>query len=420
MVRGGLVAAFMMLLPVWAQADAIDSVRLHTQQDPLADAVRLWAQTVVASGATPSLAVAVVRPGQPDLLIGMGETLAGGGQAVDERTVFRLASVSKGFASTLCVMLADAGFVSLDQKVIDLVPGVQLADPLAPSELTIARLLSHQTGLPRHTLDMKLEANAHLADLIAALPTVQPTCRVGECYAYQNVLFNVAADVAFSSVGSFFALELRRRLLLPLDMPDTSVGREELLAAPGWARPHVHTPRGWVAVEPKPTYYQLPAAAGVNASIRDVGRWMRAQMGARPDVLPKHVIAAVQAPQVETPGETMGPRWRQERVNAASYALGWRIFDYAGERLVFHAGAVQGYRAMVGMFPEHGFGVAVLWNSSSGVPAGLFPRTVDGYLGLEGPDWLDLDKLQIAAERAARLKGKATATAKPGKGARRS
>lgn len=78
------------------------------------------------------------------------------------------------------------------------------------------------------------------------------------------------------------------------------------------------------------------------------------------------------------------------------------MFDYAGSRLVFHAGAVQGYRAMVGLLPEQGFGVAVLWNSNSGVPAGLLPRILDRKLLIDGPDWLDLNRLQIAAQKAAR------------------
>jgi beta-lactamase class C len=61
---------------------------------------------------------------------------------------------------------------------------------------------------------------------------------------------------------------------------------------------------------------------------------------------------------------------------------------------VFHAGAVQGYRAMVGFLPEHGFGIAMLWNCESGVPGGLLPTTLDRYLGLPRHDWLELHRLR--------------------------
>lgn len=400
-VRAGLTLLCMGYLGSTSAA-SVEPVAPALATDTLVADVQTWVDVVAASGASPALAVAIVRSSQPDVLITAGETYTGSGQAVDTHTVFRMASVSKGFAATLCGLLADAGFLSLNQSVVDLVPGLQLADPNAPAALTLEKLLSHQTGLPHHTFDMKLEANTPLVDLIQSLPSVRPACAVGGCYAYQNVMFNVAADVAFGAVGSFFPVELSRRLLVPLNMADTSVGREALIEGRNWARPHVYARGGWVAVEPKPTYYQLPAAAGVNASISDVATWMRAQLGERPEVLPLPVIQMVQTSRVDTPGELLGPRWRRERVHAAGYALGWRVFDYAGSRLVFHAGAVQGYRAMVGLLPEQGFGVAVLWNSNSGVPAGLLPRVLDRELLIDGPDWLDLNRLQIAVQKAAR------------------
>jgi beta-lactamase class C len=61
---------------------------------------------------------------------------------------------------------------------------------------------------------------------------------------------------------------------------------------------------------------------------------------------------------------------------------------------VFHAGAVQGYRAMLALLPEHGFGVVLLWNCESGVPSGLLPTVLDRYLGKAPRDWLELDKLK--------------------------
>ena len=90
---------------------------------------------------------------------------------------------------------------------------------------------------------------------------------------------------------------------------------------------------------PKPTYYRLAPAAGVNASISDMAQWLIAQSGRRPDVLPAPLLATVQSPIVGTPGEMRGTSWRRERLNAAGYGLGWRIYDYAGHRLVFHGGA---------------------------------------------------------------------------------
>src|SRR3546814_14637879 len=49
--------------------------------------------------------------------------------------------------------------------------------------------------------------------------------------------------------------------------------------------------------------YRVPAAGGVNSSIKDLTIWMMAQMGRAPDVLPDGALDEVQEPRVGTPGE---------------------------------------------------------------------------------------------------------------------
>jgi beta-lactamase class C len=127
-----------------------------------------------------------------------------------------------------------------------------------------------------------------------------------------------------------------------------------------------------------------PAAAGVNASASDGARGCR-QTGhrlRRAGTLWRHAI----------PGHTpSGPAVRHGVGNiVGGYALGWRVYDYAGNRLVFHGGAVQGYRGVVAMLPDRDFGIALMWNSESSLPTGLLPTMLDR-LGLPAQRWLDID-----------------------------
>ena len=145
---------------------------------------------------------------------------------------------------------------------------------------------------------------------------------------------------------------------------------------------------GWVSLTPKPTYYRLPPAAGVNASASDLAQWLIAQTGHRPDVLPAPLLATLHAPVVTTPGEMRGG-WRRERIHSASYALGWRVFDYAGQQVIFHAGAVQGYRGLMALVPGQDLGVAMVWNSDSSLPSGLLPTILDRAMGLPGEPWVE-------------------------------
>jgi beta-lactamase class C len=131
-------------------------------------------------------------------------------------------------------------------------------------------------------------------------------------------------------------------------------------------------------------------------------QWLIAQMGGRPMVLPDSLLESLHSPIIDTPTERMFSNWRRARVKKASYALGWRVYDYAGETLIFHAGAVKGYRSMIGFFPKYHAGVVVLWNCESNTPAGLMPMLLDDLLGLQHVDWADLDKPERPARRKPR------------------
>ncbi|MGH8214551.1 MAG: serine hydrolase, partial [Rhodanobacteraceae bacterium] len=131
-------------------------------------------------------------------------------------------------------------------------------------------------------------------------------------------------------------------------------------------------------------------------------QWLIAQMGGRPMVLPDSLLEVLHTPVIDTPSERMFSNWRRARVKKASYALGWRVYDYAGHTLIFHAGAVKGYRSMIGFFPEYHAGVVVLWNCESNTPAGLMPELLDSLLGLPHEDWAGLDRPEHPVQRKPR------------------
>jgi beta-lactamase class C len=411
--QGALVTLAALLAPFAAppaRADAADAAPPPPQSTParrpllsprdqeaLAKQIDQLAARIVAEAKISGLAVALVQDDRILLEKGYGLADTGTRAKVDADTVFRIASLSKAFAGTLSAMLVQDGALRWDTRVADHLPAFKLRNLQSAQVLTVKDILSHRVGLPHNTHDRLLEADEPYPLLVAKLETVPTICDAGQCYSYQNIAFSLIGDLVFAVTGDFYSHQVEKRLFHPLGMYNATYGRDALEASGSWARPHVRRAGRWVAVRPKETYYRIPPAAGVNASIHDLALWLQAQLGMRPDVIDGDVLASVQAPLVQTPGEKRGSPWRRERVGEAHYGLGWRVFDYAGTRLVFHAGAVQGYRAVLGFLPEHGFGIAMVWNCESGVPAGLFPTTLDRYLGLPQRDWLELHRFKPRA-----------------------
>ncbi len=347
------------------------------------------ATALTAGERVPGLAMAIVQNGRVLSARGYGVTDVSAPQLIDSHTVFRLASLSKAFAGTMTGLLVNDGSLRWDSKVRDFVPGFQLSDAAATQQVTVADLLSHRVGLHAHNAyDRDIEANADYYSVSRKLASAELDCVPGQCYAYQNVAFSLIGDVVFAATGSFYDQAVDRRIFKPLGMNDASVGLTGIESSQTWARPHVRGRGGWVSVMPKPTYYRLPPAAGVNASASDMAQWLIAQTGHRTDVLPAPLLATLHAPLISTPGE-MRRGWRRERVSSAGYALGWRVFDYSGQPVVFHAGAVQGYRGLVALVPGRDLGVAIMWNSESSLPSGLLPTILDRAMGLPAQQWLD-------------------------------
>ena len=351
---------------------------------------RLAAQLVVQKK-LPGLALAIVQNGKVVLMQGYGVTGAPGGQPVTTDTVFRLASLSKAFAATLSAQLVAEDAMSWDSPIINQLPAFKLRDYASAKTVTVRDILSHRVGLTRNTYDRDLERDEPFPLLAERLSDAPMACTPGDCYAYQNVAFSLIGDLVFAATGDFFSHQVEKRIFHPLGMYNSTYGRDGLEGSASWARPHVRGGGGWVAVRPKESYYHVPPAAGVNSSIHDMAQWLIAQSGHRPDVLTPTMLEQIHLPEVDTPGETHGSPWRRERLNSAAYAMGWRVFNYSGHTLLFHGGAVQGYRGLIAFLPGEDVGIVALWNSESAAPSGLMPSLMDRVLNLPTRDWLGID-----------------------------
>ncbi len=353
--------------------------------------VQHLAEQLVTQKKLPGLAIAIVQNGKVVSMQGYGVTGAPGSQPVTTDTVFRLASLSKAFAATLSAQLVAEDAMSWDNPIINQLPAFKLRDYASAKTVTVRDILSHRVGLTRNTYDRDLENNEPFPLLAERLSDAPMACTPGDCYAYQNVAFSLIGDLVFAATGDFYSHQVEKRIFHPLGMYNSTYGREALESSTSWARPHVRGRGGWVAVRPKESYYRVPPAAGVNSSIHDMAQWLIAQSGHRPDVLTPTMLDQIHLPEVNTPGETRGSPWRRERLNGASYAMGWRVFNYSGHTMIFHGGAVQGYRGLIAFLPGEDVGLVVLWNSESSAPSGLLPSFMDRVLGLPTKDWLGID-----------------------------
>lgn len=334
------------------------------------------------------LAVGIVEDGRIRFLKGYGVTHEGG-EPVTPGTIFRWASLSKGVAADMVAKLAAENRLSLYDPIAKYSYSLRLPAG-AEHRATISDLLSHRLGLFSHANDSKLEDGVDPRALRAELATLNAICPPASCHAYQNVAYDAASEIVEKVTGKPYREAVQQELFGPLGMTSASLTRDGLVGAASWARPH----RG--GKHPKPVevtdfYYRVPAAGGVNSSIKDLTLWMIAQMGEDPQVISDQVLESVHLPRANTPGEMARKRKFRERLNRASYGLGWRVYDYEGHRVIGHHGGVTGYRSLIMFDPEKKSGVVALWNSGTNQPSGLEFEVMDMIFKLPTQDWLGVD-----------------------------
>ena len=331
------------------------------------------------------LSVAIIEGDEITFARGYGETLKGSDEEVDADTVFRWASVSKSVASSLVYDLSEDGALTLDDPIERHAPSLKL--PATDKVTRVKDVMNHRTGLPRNAYDTRIEDNWTGAKVRGSLGGLNRVCAPATCHSYQNVAYDALSETIETVTQTPYKAVVNERIFEPLGMTSASVTREGLVRSKNWARPHNRS--GSPQKDVLPTYYRIPAAAGVNSSVKDLARWMSAHFNGH-DFMTDAQRSAMQTGYVSTPKEKRFIDRYFYALEDPRYGYGWRIYDHAGRKLVGHRGGVAGYRALAFFDPERRAGIAVMWNTPHTQPVGLQLEFLDQLYGLERKDWLQL------------------------------
>lgn len=96
---------------------------------------------------TPGCGVAVVQGGEVKYEHYFGQSSLRYNVPVDDKTVFRIASISKHFTAALALILADEGKLALSDTLLKYYP----EGPAWFADISIYQLIHHRSGLPNYT-----------------------------------------------------------------------------------------------------------------------------------------------------------------------------------------------------------------------------------------------------------------------------
>ena len=373
--RGRAARKFLAALALVAAASTILPAGLGAQQSGTAPAavgrplLPPDLESYIAKGMKlydlPGLAIGVVFDGQLVYSKGFGVRTKTGGGAVDTHTLFQIGSTTKAFLATTLAIMVDRGKLSWDDRVVDLNPEFQLQDPWVTREFRVFDLLAQRSGLPPYANDTVGMLGADETAMIRSLRYVMPTTSFRSSFTYTNITHLEAGRIVAKADGlPDWNAVLRKELLDPLGMKDSSYTAAAIEAAPNHAQGHRWTPSGTTPIPFTQLFpYDFGGAGDINSNIEDVAQWLRLQLddGSFGDV---RIVSAANLAVTRTPRVAINDK--------LLYAMGWIISMTPNGKVIWHNGGTSGFGAFVGFSPDKHVGVVVLTNEENhGMPESL-------------------------------------------------
>ncbi len=342
---------------------------------PLAPSLEAYIAKGMRTYDSPGLAIGIVADDHLVYGKGFGVRSKSSSAPVDTRTVFQIGSTTKAFLAATIAVMVDRGKLHWDDRVIDLAPEFQLQDPWVTREFRLFDLLAQRSGLPAEVNDGLAMLGYPETELIRSLRYVAPVSSFRSTFSYTNITHLQAGRIVARAAGArdWNAL-LRKELLEPLAMTETSYTASAIAVEGNHATGYRWTPQGTVEVPFTQIFpYDYFGAGDINSTIADMARWVRLQLG-KGSFEGHRLVSEANLEVTRLPRIAMS--------NTASYASGWVIQQTPNGEIVWHNGGTPNFGAYVGLLPEKNVGVIVLTNEENqGLPDAVGRWTLDRILG---------------------------------------
>lgn len=345
----------------------------------------------VTSPGDPGLAVLVKKDGQIIFERGYGVRDLRTKAAIDSRTDFRLASLTKQFTAMAIMLLVRDGKLRYGQTLAKIFPEF----PPYGKTITIRNLLNHTSGLPDYEDRMDTEEKAQGQTLWSPEHQIRDgeVLRLlekashgkfppGARWEYSNSGYVVLGLIVAKVSGEPFAQFLRERIFSPLKMDHTLVfekGRNEI---PN--RAYGHSRRNGVFIETDQSSTSATQGdGGVYSNLQDISKW--------DDALRRHTLLSEKEFQAAlTPVELPAGAERRlaedapesMRGRTLSYGFGWFLDLQSTHPLMWHYGDTMGFKTAIQRYTREPLTIILLCNRSDLDASSLAVKTADVLLNI--------------------------------------
>lgn len=292
----------------------------------------------------------------------------------DNQSVYRIASMSKSFASVAILRLRDEGKLKLDDPASKYIPKLKGQKYSADSpEITVRHLLSHAAGFPEDNPWGDRQLGISEATMLKMFKKgISFSNEPGVAYEYSNMGFAMLGYIIKQVSGQSYQSYITNNIWKPLGMNNTfwdykKVPDSQLVRGYRWLREqYIEQP-----IEGDGAYGIM---GGVLTSIEDFGKYMALHQAAYDVNLPKSAIlkkSSLKEMHFPWNFNSMNNRGftgaSEPCTNVAFYGYGLRIDKNCNQiTSVGHSGGLPGFGSDWKILPNYGLGIVTFTNGTYG------------------------------------------------------
>jgi len=308
----------------------------------------------------PSVSVAVIQDGEILYSTAHGMQDLESEAPATTATQYGIGSIVKSFTSGLIGSMSGDEMLDLDDSPAELVEGLAFSTPDLTQNLGLSHLLTQTSGLPFMDGSLAFFPGENQAELAPRLPFFDASCRVGDCWAYNNLNFVMLDMVAEAVSGKSKIDLLRERIFGPAGLDDTLASTLAFQASADAA-----TGYGMIEGQPQTTAIEYLYGEHVYTTASDLARWIDVWMSPDQEILPSEYTRAAISTQAIENGAP--PSAEEAGIYLFGYGYGWQTVSFEGHYMVRHGGNENGFSAHTAFIPAQRLGVVTLTNQQNSI-----------------------------------------------------
>jgi CubicO group peptidase (beta-lactamase class C family) len=308
----------------------------------------------------PSVSVAVIKDNEIIYTHALGLQDIASGTTATTATQYGIGSIVKSFSSALVGSMIEDGLLRLDDSPAKLIEGLELPSTDLTQNLRVSHLLSQTSGLPFMDGSLAFFPEADQIDLVERLAYFDASCRVGDCWSYNNLNFVLLDMIVESITGKSKTDLLAERLLQPADLQETLSSTDAFKASPNAA-----TGYGMSQGQPQAASVEYLYGEHIYTTASDLARWLDVWMSDGKGLFPTEYAHAAIATQAIEDGSPPSPD--APGIYLFGYGFGWQTMSFEGHYPVRHGGNENGFTAHSAFIPAQRLGVVTLTNQQNSI-----------------------------------------------------